>query len=32
VADAIVHPAGATAPASGTTAQQPSVRLSPSGG
>jgi len=32
VADAIVHPAGATAPAGGIAGQQPSVRLSPSGG
>src|SRR5208282_1552677 len=32
VADAIVHPAAAAAPASGIAGQQPSVRLSPSGG
>ena len=32
VADAIVRPAGATAPAEGIAAQQSSIRLSPSGG
>ena len=32
VADAIVHPAGAAAPASGIAGQQPSARPSPSGG